>query len=76
MVMLLIADSMLDPHVFYQRGTAMLVWPDAADQPSAVVSGPRGVFITPLSGAPGSLRKKINDGDYSAYWSRGYVTVN
>ena len=75
MVTLQTADPMLDPRVFYQRGTAILMWPTGAVQPSAIVSGPRGSFSTPLSGAPESLRQKINDGDYSAQWSRGYVTV-
>lgn len=75
MLTLAVTDGMIDPRVFYLTGTAMLMWPKAAEQPSAVVTTKRGVFTTTLRDAPESLRGVIGQGNYAARYVPGYVTV-
>ena len=68
-------DAALDPHALFLTGRAILLWPPAATQPSAVVLAARGAFTVYLRGAPYIMRALVDSGAYAAEWRRGRVLV-
>ena len=68
-------DTGLGPRAWLVAAPAILVWPAAAAQPSAVVLARCGVFVARLSGAPHRIRYLLATGDYAAEWRHGRVLL-